>query len=107
MGVADTRYSTHPWDGAPDGASAYTQPSSAWEIGAIADATSSLRAPSHELAERAAAIPLPGETFGQDRRALGIADVLGETRLYPTRANDFSGSPAGYSGSIRNSLGAV
>ena len=103
MGVADTRYSTHPWDG-ESSPSAYTQPSSQWEIGAIDDAVSALRAPSHELAQRAAPIPQPGEFMGFDRRAFGILEVLGETRLMPTRAGDFSGSPSGYSGSIRNSL---
>lgn len=105
MGVADTRYSTHAWDEQPNPA-IYTQPSSQWEIKRIAEALESNRAPGDVLAMQRCPLPQVGAAprYGYDRRALGVLDVLAESRLYPTNANDFSGSLGGYAGSIRNSL---
>lgn len=104
----DGRYSTHPWDEVTTPYE-YTQPWSQWEAGVIADALDGNRAPAAALQLKRPPLTQVGADpkFGYDRRALGILDVLGETRLYPTRQNDFSGSPSGYAGSIRNSLGGV
>lgn len=108
MSEQEGRYSTHPWDEVMSPA-AYTQPWSEWEATTIADAVQTNRAPGEVLQLRRPPLAQVGADprFGYDRRALGILDVLGETRLYPTRQNDFSGSPSGYAGSIRNSIGSL
>lgn len=100
----DGQYSHAPWD--REQPSTYGQPSSPWEGRMISDALLSLRESALELAQRPCPLPQVGRDprFGYDRAALGVLDVLGENRLYATRQNDFSGSPAGYEGSIRNSL---
>ena len=51
--------------------------------------------------------PFP-ERFGYDRTVPGILDIIDVDRYYQEpRSTWFSGGPAGYSGSSRNSLGSV
>jgi hypothetical protein len=47
------------------------------------------------------------ERYGYDRRAIGIDDVISVDRNYTEpRISWYSGSPAGYTGASRNTLGS-
>lgn len=62
-----------------------------------------LRAMSQQPPSRA--VPLFRARFGYRTAALGLGDVLNVDAIYKQPRNDFSGGPAGYTGSSVNTLG--
>lgn len=84
------------------GSAYFAQPDTREEL-LTSQARDSNRTPRAELAAYNRELyPTPVE---RRQPTLGITDVLGETRLYSDSARDYSGSPAGFTGSLRYSMG--
>jgi hypothetical protein len=104
---ADTVYARRPWDQVPK--YSYLGPFGSNEERLVQQALAVMDLPGEEL-QMTVRPPLPQinpfpPRYGYDRRALGVRDIIGMERMYPTSLTWVSGGVGAYTGTSRDTLG--
>ena len=103
----DTMYGPRPWS--DQARYSYAGPFAMHEDRVVQQALSVMELPAEEIQEIVGAPlsmidPFPARQ-GYERTDVTVEMILGVERNYPTKTSWYSGSPAGASGSSRNTLG--